>query len=1196
MNKWVSMLATVLAASICCSVYAFDPSPPEAGTGSKIILKENVDIYQLGNLIQYLEDKDNSFSIDDVRSSKNEKLWLKSRWDVPNFGFSSSAYWLRFGIENTTKENREWFLELGYPLHYEIEFYTLSSDGSINVIKTGNMKSFGERGFKNHNFVFPVSMGIGETKTFYMKSRTSTSIQFPLVFWSSKRFAQEKTTEYGIHFFYYGIVFVMIIYNIVLSFSIRNMVYIYYALYISCFALFQLSFSGLAFQYIWPDYPWLANKSVPFFIGAAFFWLYIFTRSFLETRHIAPKLDYVFLILVILALLTMTSSVLMPYNLSIKMGTYLTLISFPYLAFIGIICLSRGYRPAIFYVLAFFAFFTGGILTASRTLSFVPYNFLTVYGVQVGSALEIILLSLALGDKVRQEQKKKQLEINELNMSLSELNTSLEVKVADQTSELRMANIRLKELDRQKTNFFQNISHEIRTPLTLIMNPIEALTKELPENDNATMALQNAKCLLRLVNQLLYFQKVSSGKLNLKLSPIRLSTFLKSCAEFFIPACGERNIRFISRIPERIDPYMLGQIDALEKIVFNYLSNALKYSPRGGTIELSLYLVKERVRITVSDEGPGISDDNKQKLFNVFSQIEDSNKPKEEGTGLGLALVKELTLAMMGNVFVESVAGKGSTFGVEFLKYDVKRHPMDLLIVDSDADRLMEYCKSLQKAELNICTAQNLREADSKLEEFFFYSILLDSKTLVSESEGLASAFIKKYSLSKILLMNDSSVDDQSDILSEKHLFYKSYKKPLNLNELSTDLKNIMKESNIFVEKIIDLKDYRPREFITGFETDSAELAVEEHLEGTGKLILVVDDIRDMRLLITRVLNSKDYRFITAKNGFEGLEKARLHKPDLIIVDWMMPRLSGPEMLERMAQDEILRSIPTVLLTAKSEEEGKMIAIAKGAHTYLSKPFNEMELFNVIENLIQLKESEEKVKELNQNLTENVLKRYLPHELVEQFISGKMEFDDKPKLMNITVLFADMVGFTQISEEIGTHVASEVLNDYFNAMTDIVFEFGGTVDKFIGDGIMVIFGAPVPTNSETQVHSAIYCAVEMQKTLKELNKKWNGSSKSEFTMRVGIHRGSCIVGSFGGAKRSEYTAIGPTVNMASRIEKAASSGDIFFSSEIRDNYAGKMWKKVGIFDLRGIGKTTLFNIEWEKMERETYEFMIKKAG
>ena len=189
---------------------------------------------------------------------------------------------------------------------------------------------------------------------------------------------------------------------------------------------------------------------------------------------------------------------------------------------------------------------------------------------------------------------------------------------------------KLRELDQQKTAFFQNMSHELRTPLTLILGPLEQSAKRHTNDDDIAVATKNARRLLRLVNQLLDFQKLEAGKKELNLGPLNLNRFTHVLGDYFASACSSKTIAFnVTRDGRELirDEVLAIQSepDALEKIAFNFLSNALKYTPRGGQIELGLLSRDEtKIRLFVKDSGPGISEEGQTKLFQVFSQVEGS--------------------------------------------------------------------------------------------------------------------------------------------------------------------------------------------------------------------------------------------------------------------------------------------------------------------------------------------------------------------------------------------------------------------------------------------------------------------------------------------------------------------------------------------------------------------------------------------
>lgn len=468
----------------------------------------------------------------------------------------------------------------------------------------------------------------------------------------------------------------------------------------------------------------------------------------------------------------------------------------------------------------------------------------------------------------------------ERTMALLEQRT---VELEAARAELEERNRQLQEFDEQKTRFFQNVSHELRTPLTLILDPLEVMGERRPDDTDVQVALRNARRLLRLVNQLLDFQKLAAGQQHIRVRPVDARRFLRVAGDYFRSACGDKCITF--RLTCEGEPFddapaqrsVLAQLDALEKVVFNYLSNALKFTPSGGTIELSLTTRGGRARIAVRDTGPGIAEEDLPKLFRVFSQIDGSTTRSYEGSGLGLALARELAEAMGGEVGVETRPGEGSSFWIELPTTDAEPEPDD----DPETSGVRVW--------------------------------LLDH---VSAATSPVPA----------------------------------------------------------------------RERDAGGPRDEGAEAVDD---GAPR-VLVVDDLHDMRDLLRRALAERGYRVITAVDGAQGLELARRHRPDLVVTDWMMPNLHGPGLIRAIKADPDLRTTPVVLLTAKSDEESKLLGTEHGADAFLGKPFDRRELFSTVRNLLQLKAREREVteayRELSRAQTELLLARKMA--ALGQLVSG----------------------------------------------------------------------------------------------------------------------------------------------------------------------------------------------------------------
>jgi signal transduction histidine kinase/response regulator RpfG family c-di-GMP phosphodiesterase len=349
-----------------------------------------------------------------------------------------------------------------------------------------------------------------------------------------------------------------------------------------------------------------------------------------------------------------------------------------------------------------------------------------------------------------------------------------------------------------------------------------------------------------------------------------------------------------------------------------------------------------------------------------------------------------------------------------------------------------------------------------------------------------------------------------------------------------------------------------------------------------GASILVVDDNPDLRTYVSNILRQQGYTLYTAQNGAVGLTVAQTHKPDLIVTDLMMPQVSGLELIQHIRQNEQLKGTPVILLTAKVDDETRLEGVEQGADAYLSKPFNDRELLAEVRNLIALKANERKVAELNQYLTESVLQRFLPPSLVQKAAQGRLQLDLRPEPRLVTVLFSDIVGFTQLSNTLRSRRIAELLNEYLEAMTHAIFANGGTVDKFMGDAVLALFGAPEELSPNEQVRRAIAAARSMYQALGTLNKRWAEQGIAPVQFRCGIHQGTAVVGMFGSDERADYTAIGPSVNIAARIQEAAGAGSILVSASVADYLDEHEIVKFSPLQLKGVDETVLtFNVKTE---------------
>ena len=642
----------------------------------------------------------------------------------------------------------------------------------------------------------------------------------------------------------------------------------------------------------------------------------------------------------------------------------------------------------------------------------------------------------------------------------------------------------LLQLDHQKTEFFQNVSHEFRTPLTLTIGPLESAVEQGQglSFDQSVIALRNSRRLLRLVNQLLDLQRLDAGRMQPSFHPCNLRQFVEQIVDSFTPYCDRKQVRLVANLSDCPAIYL--DQEKFDKVLYNLLSNAIKFTEAGGKIEVSLKFrgdsggnsSHDRCLIQVQDTGLGIRSDQIPYLFDRFRQADGSASRSHEGSGLGLALVKELVELHGGEVSVESVYGTGTTFTL---------------------------CLPLGTAHL---PADQVSEIAVELEQ---------SRAMV----------------------------ELADV-------------EIELQEQTTSL------TGAAAEVVVPAIESTP---ITPGQPAPAK-------------VLIVEDNADMRSYVSSVLQRLGHQVHTARNGSEGFQVAKTLQPHLIITDLMMPIVSGLEMIQMLRQDEELKGIPIVLLTAKADEDTRIDGVERGADAYLSKPFNDRELLAEVRNLLALKENERKVAELNTYLTESVLGRFLPPALVKRAAKGDLMLDLRPEPRMVTILFSDIIGFTQLSNTLRSRRISELLNEYLTEMTHAIFEHGGTVDKFMGDAILALFGAPEELSPNEQVKRAIAAARQMYRSLAKLNEKWHAQGITQTVQfRCGIHQGTAVVGMFGGAERADYTAIGPSVNIAARIQEAAEPSSILVSAAVADylELEEDAIAKYSPLTLKGVDETVL---------------------
>jgi adenylate cyclase len=324
--------------------------------------------------------------------------------------------------------------------------------------------------------------------------------------------------------------------------------------------------------------------------------------------------------------------------------------------------------------------------------------------------------------------------------------------------------------------------------------------------------------------------------------------------------------------------------------------------------------------------------------------------------------------------------------------------------------------------------------------------------------------------------------------------------------------------------------------------------------------ILVVDDTPKNVKLLADLLSVKGYGVVTAGSGREGLALIDADTPDLVLLDVVMPEMSGYEVCRKIRENPATQILPVVMVTALDPAEERIKGLEAGADDFLTKPINQAELLVRVRSLLRIKELYDTVqdqaaqlthwnKTLEQRVEEQVtqlermsrLKRFFSPQLAELIVAGGAEDPLRTHRQEITVVFIDLRGFTAFAETSEPEEVMRVLREYHAAMGKLVLQYEGTLESFTGDGMMVLFNDPVPIPNPAE--RAVRMALAMRDAVENLTGKWRKLGY-ELGFGIGIGQGYATIGAIGFEGRWNYGSIGTVCNLASRLCDEAKSGQI----------------------------------------------------
>ncbi len=417
----------------CIILFAFFLTVPASLSASRVIdLSDESSRHEIqGDALDVHEDRDGALTIGDVSSAAFAGSFAENTQRVPNFGYTRSAIWLRFTVKSGVE--REWLLAVNYALLDTVTLYVPAGDGRFIEKKQGQLAPFRDRDLSHKHFIFTLKVPPGDAATCYLRVTSQNSLMVPVAALSYPAFAVGEMRDYCVSGLLYGILIIMIFYNLMIYVSMKRKSYLYLVFYITMFLMYVMAESGFAGQYLWPGLISWGQRAVPFFVGMVIVSSALFVREFLDTRRYLPRLDRVIVAYAGLGAVASLCALAVPYMYIIITVVVLIVFYSPVLIVGAFLLLREGDRAAKFFLAAWGALIVGALMYGLKAFGLLPGTAVTTYGVPVGAAVQVFLLSLGLADQLRQMNR----ELVDLKKGLEERNEYLEgvMHSADEMSE-----------------------------------------------------------------------------------------------------------------------------------------------------------------------------------------------------------------------------------------------------------------------------------------------------------------------------------------------------------------------------------------------------------------------------------------------------------------------------------------------------------------------------------------------------------------------------------------------------------------------------------------------------------------------------------------------------------------------------------------------------------------------------------------
>lgn len=639
------------AASVATAATAVPTAP--------LVLAPGVHDYPLAAAMDMLEDTTAMLDIAAVSSGLYAERFRPVGTQGTNYGFRRSALWFRVQIDFRAVAEHQWHLLEANPAIDQLTIYMPGAQDSLAEksgwvkVVMGDALPFAARPYALREFVLPLpyrlTAGNVQPTTFFVRIAGNGALHTDLRVASTQGLAGRTSEQQWGFGLFYGALLVMFLYNLFLYLSTREQTQFFYILFLGGFTLLFFNLNGFGLQYLWPDFPRI-NGWFPAFTCIAMWGALQFTRSFLDLRHGHPLwMDAAFRWMSTAVVAVFFLSLLLPRQWAYMLGTGLPVFFGLIMFAVGIVRLRQGYRPARLFVAGWGVLLAGAVLLPMANFGILPINAFTKYSPHLGAVMQAVLLSLALGDRMKF-----------LRMESERIEQESHHKLEQMFAQLQ-------HLDADKLRFLQYLSHELNTPLNWMSATRNVDAEKIsPELRGMLDAVESGQQrMIDLVGVVMrYFDLAGEDPATIPVAPVAPMWLVDELLRERASAVAEKKLTVHNRVPA--DLVVLANEQRLRRALGHLVDNAIDFSNTGQEIELLGGTEADGAQgvVTVRDHGRGIgSNEQINRLFDPFFMV--GSRHRDGGFGLSLATAKLLTVHMGGDIRAHSAGnGQGAEFSV----------------------------------------------------------------------------------------------------------------------------------------------------------------------------------------------------------------------------------------------------------------------------------------------------------------------------------------------------------------------------------------------------------------------------------------------------------------------------------------------------------------------------------------------------